>query len=85
MARLEEELRHLMVHHDVPIDPTGLFFSLRRPASRAPLVSAGHRATTPAWRGSRGQGFFYQPFGPNRSPPVPVNRTDLTDYRKKTD
>ncbi|RCV06498.1 hypothetical protein SETIT_1G167500v2 [Setaria italica] len=30
MARLEEELRHLMVRHAVPIDPTGLFFSLRR-------------------------------------------------------
>ena len=44
-----------MVHHDVPIDPTGLFFSLRRPASRAPAVSAGHRATTPAWKGSRGR------------------------------
>ncbi|KAG8070752.1 hypothetical protein GUJ93_ZPchr0006g42153 [Zizania palustris] len=30
MARLEEELRHLMVRHAVPLDPTGLFFSLRR-------------------------------------------------------
>ena len=54
MARLEEERRHLMVHHDVPTDPTGLFFSLRRPASRAPAVSAGHRATPPTWRGSGG-------------------------------
>ncbi|XP_062219126.1 exocyst complex component EXO70B1-like [Phragmites australis] len=30
MVRLEEELRHLMVRHAVPLDPTGLFFSLRR-------------------------------------------------------
>ncbi|RLN24929.1 exocyst complex component EXO70B1-like [Panicum miliaceum] len=30
MARLEEELRHLMVRHAAPIDPTGLFFSLHR-------------------------------------------------------
>ncbi|KAK1617139.1 hypothetical protein QYE76_022656 [Lolium multiflorum] len=30
MARLEEELRHHMVRHAVPLDPTGLCFSLRR-------------------------------------------------------
>jgi exocyst complex component 7 len=30
MVRLEEELRHLMVCHAVPIDLTVLFFSLRR-------------------------------------------------------
>jgi exocyst complex component 7 len=30
MVRLEEELRHLMVCHAVPIDLTGLFFSLCR-------------------------------------------------------
>ncbi|CAM0877425.1 unnamed protein product [Alopecurus aequalis] len=30
MARLEEELRHHTVRHAVPLDPTGLCFSLRR-------------------------------------------------------
>ncbi|KAF0931902.1 hypothetical protein E2562_007094 [Oryza meyeriana var. granulata] len=30
MARLEEELRHLMVRHAVPLDASGLFCSLRR-------------------------------------------------------
>jgi hypothetical protein len=29
------------------------------------------------------QGFFYRQFGPNHRPPVPVNRTGLTGYRKK--
>ena len=27
--------------------------------------------------------FFYRPVGQNRHPPVAVNRTGLTDYRKK--
>uniref|UniRef100_A0A0E0GZS2 Exocyst subunit Exo70 family protein n=1 Tax=Oryza nivara TaxID=4536 RepID=A0A0E0GZS2_ORYNI len=30
MARMEEELRHLMVRHAVPLDASGLFCSLRR-------------------------------------------------------
>ncbi|XP_044457291.1 exocyst complex component EXO70B1 [Triticum aestivum] len=30
MARLEDELRHLMLHHAVPLDASGLYCSLRR-------------------------------------------------------
>ena len=33
---------------------------------------------------THGQGFFYRPVGQNRRPPVAVNRTGLTGYRKKT-